>query len=141
MFMKTLPVKFWLKLSLLLWGALLAAPILAAVEGPAVERAMFKDGKVLLTQGGKTSEATNDFALGKDISVSTNGTFSVLKGKARSFREGDALSADGTLTGADGSIAPVIDHIIMKDGRPTLVLNGEPTALTQAYRLGDGTTI
>jgi hypothetical protein len=131
-----------LKLGLILLTALLTVPLLVAAEpGQPVERVMFKDGKVLFVQAGKTIEATNELALGKGIAVLTNGTFTVLKGKARPFRDGDVLGADGTLTGSDGSIAPVVDHIIMKDGRPTLVLNGEPTALTSVYRLGDGTSI
>ena len=137
MFMKTLS----LKVRVILLSTLLTAPFLMAEPDKPFERVMFKEGKVLFVQAGKTIEATNDFAFSKDIAVLTNGTFVVLKGKARRFREGDALGTDGMLIGADGSIAPVVDHLIMKNGRPTLVLNGEPTVLTSAYRLGDGTTI
>jgi len=122
-------------------GTLLAASLVRAAEDQLIERALFKAGKVLYVQGGRTSEATNDFAVGKNISVFTNGTFVVLNGRARPFREGDALSADGTLIGADGSIVPVADHIIMKNGKPTLVLNGESTVLTKLYHLADGTSI
>src|SRR5436189_3620651 len=137
MLMKTIPLKF----KILLLGTLLAAPCLMESADPSIEPAMFKDTTVMFVQGGKTITATNEFKMGKDITVFTNGTFSVLTGKPRRFREGDTLGTDGMLMGSDGSIVPVADHIIMKNGKPTLVLNGEPTVLASVYRLGDGTSI
>jgi hypothetical protein len=106
-----------------------------------IQRVLFQESKVIAVQDGKFLLATNDFGLGKDIAVMTNGTFVVRQGKARPFREGDALGADGMLTGADGSVVPVTDHIVLKLGRPMLVVDGEASPLTREYVLGDGTRI
>jgi hypothetical protein len=120
---------------------MLAGRIYSAETATGPEQVLFKAGQVIMVQNGKHMEATNDFALTQDITVMTNGTFSVQKRAPRPFQEGDTLGVDGMLLRADGSIAPVIDHIVMQYGKPRLVRDGKSSPLTREYVLGDGTHI
>jgi len=108
-----------------------------------VKRVQFKDGKVLAFRDeGKGEAITNDTVLaGAIITVTTNGTFTVGSGKIRDFVEGQILGADGNLTSLDGTVIPVEDHIVMKEGRLMLVRDGQATKATAEVVLGDGTRV
>src|SRR5260370_40584635 len=71
----------------------------------------------------------------------TNGFFIVKGGKERELKEAQSLSVDGTLTSADGTGMPVWDHVAMKNGRITVVRDGEGASLEQAMTLPDGSTL
>src|SRR5258706_2654380 len=75
-----------------------------AADKPA-ERAMLKDGKMLIVQQGKTVPMENNVVLPHSIKVSTNATFTVNDGKPRKLKEGQVLDSEGMLTSPDGSVS------------------------------------
>jgi hypothetical protein len=118
-----------------------AAAVHAADPSPSVDRVVFREGKVFGVSTGKTAVLEGDVTLPNAITVSTNGTFTVGKGKARLFKEGDTLNSDGTLTGSDGTLVPVFDHIAMKNGKSVLVKDGVSSPLATELALGNGARI
>ena len=116
-------------------GALTAAPLTSA------DKVQFRNGKVLVSQGSAVTEAKEDVALPFDILVKTNGAFTVGVGKPRHLQEGETLDRDGMLLQADGTIAPVMDHVAMNRGRVMVMKDGESTELKDQLQLGDGATI
>ena len=134
--------------SISLWVAIVTLPMLtarplsAAEETPeVVSTVAFKQGKVLAPKEGKTMETTNDVLVAGIVLVQTNGIFTVNKGKERQLREGQIIGADRMLTSADGSVVPVTDHLMVKNGRVLLVKDGAPLLLTAEFRLPDGSRV
>ena len=113
----------------------------SSAQGPAPERVLKKDGKVLAVVGGQTVALAQAVAFPGDVVVNTNGSFTVKKGKKRELKEGQALTADGVLYNPDGSVSPVVDHITLRGGRVLVVKDGEPAALTQNMTLADGSVL
>jgi hypothetical protein len=113
---------------------------LCAQEAVPVESVAFTGGKVLIPQDGKSVEATNDVTLPGGVYVATNGVFTVNKGKERQLQEGQSIDADGMLTSADGSVAPVANHLVLKGGRVQLVKDGAGTSVSD-YTLPDGSRV
>lgn len=105
-----------------------------------VESVAFKDGKVMIPQDGKTVETTNDVTLPGGIYVATNGVFTLNKGKERQLMEGQSIDSSGMITGADGSVAPVADHLVLKGGRLKLVKDGAATSVSD-FALPDGSRV
>src|SRR5437868_6373571 len=107
--------------------SLLFAVGLAVAADQTAERAMLRDGKMMIVQDGKTIRMEKNVTLPHDIKVTTNATFTVNNGKQRQLKEGQVLDSDGMLTSPDGSVAPVLDHVAMKNGKLFLFQDGEPT--------------
>lgn len=113
----------------------------ASLNAAQVEKVQFKGGKVFVHPGGRTLEAPEELSMPFEVVVLTNGTFTVNKGKARNFQEGDSLGADGMLTKADGSISPVMDHVSRNRGRVTIFKDGEGSEPREPVKLANGTTV
>ncbi len=111
-----------------------------AADKPA-ERAMLKDGKMLIVQQGKTVPMENNVVLPHSIKVSTNATFTVNDGKPRKLKEGQVLDSEGMLTSPDGSVAPVLDHVAMKNGKLLMVVDGESSPVDREISFPDGSKI
>lgn len=105
------------------------------------DRVQFKNGAVWRLQAGQNALVNEELNLARNILVKTNGQFAVNGGQLRALQEGQILSADGMLTSPDGSMVPVVDHIVMKNGRPQLYRDGTPSLLSSPTKLGDGTYI
>src|ERR1051325_10930821 len=99
----------------------LGLTVLRAQDSQPATSVIFKQGQVWIPNGDKTVAPTNDVVLPGDISVKTNGVFTVKKGKERQLREGESIGSDGMLTSPDGGVVPVADHLIMRAGRVQLV--------------------
>ncbi len=112
-----------------------------AQDSKAVDRVMMKDGKMWETQGGQTTLMDQETRLPYDVTVKTNGTYTVKQGKERQFKEGQILRSDGMLISPDGSIVPVYDHITMKAGKPMITRDGSTEPLQSTIKLADGTRI
>jgi hypothetical protein len=120
---------------------LLAATTASAAPNAAIERVFKKSDKVYVVQNGQESEIREEIVLPDDIKVKTNSTFRVQGGKIRTLLEGQSLSADGWLTSPNGSVVPVIDHVLMQSGHAVLVKDGEDVPITQTLTLGNQTTV
>ena len=119
----------------------LSAPPVQAQEEKPVERVSLKDGKLTIVRDGKSMPLETNITLVGDIKVTTNGTFTVKAGKERRLQEGQILRADGTITGTDGSITPVFDHVTLKNGRTLVVKDGEGAVANREIILDDGSKV
>jgi hypothetical protein len=99
------------------------------------------DNKVYALQGDQQAALTENLQLPFEVEVSTNGTFTVAKGKDRKLLEGQVLRRDGWLVKPDGSVQPVVDHLAMIAGRAMLVLDGEAAALAKTMTFPNGMTV
>ena len=106
-----------------------------------IDKVQFKGGVVTTEQNGKPVTLEEEVTLPNEVKVKPDGSFIVGKGKPRQLKEGQSISADGTLASADGSVMPVVDHVVLKNGRPLLVTDGESTPITSPVTLGDGTVV
>lgn len=102
-----------------------------------------KDGKPAIPdkEGGKWIPLKEDLDLNATIKVSTNGTFTVNKGKPRELKEGQILNKDGMLQSPDGKLEPVIDHAVLVKGKMMIYKDGTGTPLTREMTLPNGTRI
>jgi len=128
------------KLSVILVSVVLTAGVVAAAEQTA-ERAMLKDGKMMIVQVGKTIRMEKNVVLPHDVKVTTNATFTVNNGKQRQLKEGQVLDSDGMLTSPDGSVAPVLDHVAMKNGKLFVVRDGEASPVDHEIAFPDGSKV
>jgi hypothetical protein len=96
----------------------------------------FKQGKVLVPKDGKMIEPTNDVQVSVAI-IQTNGAFAINKGKERQLLEGQVIDAGGMLTSPDGSVVPIKDHLVVRNGRVQLVRDGVGTPLVTEFALPD----
>ena len=113
----------------------------ASAAEQTAERAMLKEGKMMIVQDGKTIRMEKNVLLPHSIKVTTNGTFTVNNGKQRELKEGQVLDSDGMLTSPDGSVAPVLDHVAMKNGKLLLVQDGEISAVDHEIAFPDGSKV
>jgi hypothetical protein len=133
--------------SFILFGGLAAAGLLQAAPNPppralaSGESVLRQDDQAMLVRGGKSTLLEEEVTVAGDVNMMTNGFFTVKGGKERELKAGQSLSEDGTLTSADGSVMPVWDHVAMKNGRITVVRDGEGASLEQAMTLPDGSTL
>ena len=140
------------------WLALVAAAVLfpglsrAQDEPPAagaaetlpprkVERIRVEDGKVIALADGEDFIATNSVVMSFGIKVMTNLTFSVSGGTARPLLEGQMINPDGMLQSADGTLVPVMDHVVMKAGKAILFKDGVANIVDGTAKLTDGSQI
>src|SRR5580698_3487203 len=91
--------------------------------------ATIKQGKPYSIQGNDLELITNMLELPFNIVVTTNGNFTVGKGKERALSEGQILKSDGWLISPDGSAEPVFDHVAMSGGKVVLVRDGVSQSL------------
>ena len=110
-------------------------------QEPAAQSVTFAENKLWLVAGSTRTVTTNRVTFPGDITINTNGIFTVQKGKERQLKSGQVLAADGMLTSPGGSIVPVQDHLAALDGRVQLVKDGEATPLTSAYVFPDGSRL
>ncbi len=130
------------KLGVILLAAfLLFHSSFAAEQEESAERVMLTEGKMMVLQGGKTVKMEKSVRLPHEIRVTTNGTFTVNNGKKRQLKEGEVLDSDGMLTGPGGSVAPVLDHVAMKNGKLLLVQDGEASAVDHEIAFPDGSKL
>lgn len=108
----------------------LATSLLAQNSSP-VDRVVFKQDKVFAIQGDQPEAITKNLKFPHDVEISTNGTFTVGKGKERKFEEGQTLFRDGWLLNPDGSFQPVMDHLVKQAGKVMIVRDGRAEPLTQ----------
>ena len=113
----------------------------AAEQEEAAERAMLREGKMMVLQAGTTKKMEKNVLLPHDIKVTTNATFRVNNGKERHLKEGQVLDSDGMLTSPDGSVAPVVDHVAMKNGKLVFVQDGEPGPVDHEVTFPDGSKL
>ena len=106
-----------------------------------VERVTMKGGKMMSVAGGKAELMSKKVQFPKEIHVLTNGVFKVGGGKPRKFLEGQSLGADGIMTSPDGAVGPVFNHVVMREGQPILIMDGEPGVVAQSTTLADGTIV
>lgn len=76
-----------------------------------------------------------------EVEVNTNGEFTVAGGKVRKLEEGQLLRRDGWLVYRDGSIEPVVDHVVMKAGTVMVLRDGVATTLTERMTFPNGLSI
>src|SRR6266705_4143104 len=107
------------------------APSLWAQNNNSADSVTFKDNQVHAIQGDQQELITTNLQFPHEVEISTNGTFTVGKSKARKFDEGQILLRDGWLLSRDGSFQPVMDHVIMKEGRALIVRDGQAEDLKQ----------
>ena len=107
------------------------APSLLAQNSDSIESVTFKTNEVYAIWGDQQEVITNDLKFPHDVEISTNGTFKVGEAKPRKFAEGQILLRDGWLLNPGGSFQPVMDHVIMKEGRVLIVRDGQAEDLKQ----------
>ena len=119
-------------------------PVLRAQDSAAAHHsdgATIKQGKPYSIQGSDLELITNKLELPFDIVVTTNGNFTVGKGKERALSEGQILKSDGWLLSPDGSTEPVFDHVAMSGGKVVLVRDGDSQILTDPMTFPNGLNI
>jgi hypothetical protein len=115
---------------------------LAADPAPeSVPSVAFRQSRVQVPKDGKMVETTNDVLVAGIAIVRTNGIFTVNKGKERQLLEGQQITSDGTLSSPDGSVVPIVDHLILKNGRLQVVKDGNPVPVTGDFALPDGSRV
>jgi hypothetical protein len=107
----------------------LAAPALFAQS--ADDGVTAKVDKVYNIQGGKLTEIMQPETLPFDVWVNTNCYFKVGDGKERKLGDGQIIRRDGWLVSPDGSVEPVVDHVMMKAGKVIVVRDGEAKPLAE----------
>lgn len=115
--------------------------VLLAQSYDSADSVTFKNSQVYAVQGEQQEAITNNVQFPHDVEISTNGTFKVGKAKARAFAEGQVLLRDGWLVSPDGSFQPVMDHVVMKDGRIVVVRDGQAEDLTRTLTFLNGTSV
>lgn len=119
----------------------LAHALKAADIETKAESVLFKESKVSARADGKDFQPTNTVVLPNDVRVHTNGVFTVGKGRERHLKAGQGIDSAGMLASPDGTLVPVIDHLVMLNGRLNLVKDGQAQVLSREYKLADGTVL
>ncbi len=121
--------------------AMLCAPAIQLWAGDDVNGVTVKDNKVFAIRGDKLEILATNLSLPFDVEVTTNGTFTVGKGKERRIQEGQVVRNDGWLLNPDGSVEPVFDHVVMKNGRVYVVRDGQAMAITKPFVFPNNMTV
>jgi hypothetical protein len=131
------------KLILILWlgCGLLVTQSVSGAEIAMKDYVQIKDEKVMLVSDGKESELTDTMEFPYGIKILTNGTFTVNQGKERTLHKGQKLDQTGMLYSPDGSVAPVMDHVVQIKNRALLFKDGESQPLANVLQLEDGTRV
>ena len=131
----------WIRALFLAFAAACFVPSLEAQETGPIESVTKSGGQLVILQSGKRSPLTADTSLPFGVIVSTNGTFTVEKGKPRELLEGQVIRSDGNLLNPDGTLMPVFDHLAMKLGKIVVVVDGQSEALAAPKPMADGSTL
>lgn len=115
-------------LASLIFGSALA---LQAQTSDSVDSVTVKDKKIYAVRGDQQEVLTENLKFPLNVEITTNGTFKVGDGKERKLAEGQVILRDGWLVNPDGSVQPVMDHVVMRAGRVLLVRDGQAEALKQ----------
>lgn len=140
--MKTAPTHF--SRSLLVAAAtfaIVANGLMAADRETKADSVLFKESKISAHADGRDFLPTNTVVLPNEVKVLTNGVFTVGKGRERQLKAGQGIDSAGMLASPDGTLVPVIDHLVMLNGRLNLVKDGQAQALSREYKLADGTVL
>ena len=114
-----------------------------SVLAQGVEKVVNQDGKVQAQVGDNLVPMKAAVAFPGGILINTNGMFKVGNGGAeRKLEKGEAITPDGMLHKADGSIGPVFDHYVIRGARVYVVKDGAaPAPVTQTVAFPDGSTL
>ena len=112
------------------------AQSLASIEGVTV-----KSGIVYSVRGERLEVLTDNVKFPSDVEATTNGTFTVAKGKERTIAPGQVLRRDGWLLNPDGSVESVFDHVTMKSGKVIVMRDGQSAPLTEPKTFPNGLNI
>ena len=125
------------------WGLALfcSAAVSFAAATRSFDKVQFQGGKVLTWPGANELLAPNEAALPFEVSVKTNGTFTVQGGSLRALREGESISKDGTLARPDGTVQPVVNHLTLTRGQVMLVQDGVSAPAREPVKISDGTIV
>lgn len=121
--------------------AFVANVLMAADSETKADSVLFKESKVSAHADGKDFQPTNTVVLPNEVRVRTNGVFTVGKGRERQLKAGQGIDSAGMLASPDGALVPVIDHLVMLNGRLNLVKDGEAQLLSREYKLADGNVL
>ncbi|MCX6905219.1 MAG: hypothetical protein NTW03_17420 [Verrucomicrobia bacterium] len=121
-------------------ASIVVLPLLAQA-GETIDRVMAREGVTWQIQGETTNRLEKELAWPNEIKVLTNGIFQVKGGKERQLQEGQMLGVDGMLISPDGSVVPVMDHLVMKNGQVLMLKDGLSSTLQGDVTLGDGSTV
>jgi hypothetical protein len=135
--MKALDLRGWVLAFAFLWGEL----NLNAEESGPIESVTKSKGQMMISRSGKLYPLTEDTSLPFGVVATTNGTFTVEKGKPRELLEGQVIRSDGNLLNPDGSLMPVFDHMAMKFGKVRVVVDGVSVPLAALKTMPDGSTL
>jgi hypothetical protein len=130
----------WIRMGVAALSLFLGAQA-GAAEIQIVDNVTFKQGRVLVPKDGDAVETTNDVKVAGNVLVATNGVFAVNGGNPRQLAEGQRIGADGMLTSPDGTIVPVVDHLIAKGNRVQIVKDGIARPLPGEFALPDGSKV
>jgi hypothetical protein len=128
----------------LLYLAMLGLSDLLAADPPppkTVEKVLMQDNRTWSADGNSLVANDSDVRVAGIVLVKTNGIFTVNQGKDRQLQEGQVIQSDGSLISPDGTIAPVLDHVIMKSGKPVLVKDGASSPVGQPLSLENGSVV
>ena len=114
---------------------------LHAAPAPAPTAVTLKNGRVVDATVAGAPPFTNSVALNSEITVLTNGTFTVSGGAQRSLSEGQILSGEGRLMSPGGKLELVYDHVTIDLGQVTLVKDGKRSPVTAPLTLPTGAKI
>lgn len=126
---------------LLLLSALFFATAFSVVAAESVAAVIAKKGVTYSWNDGQTAALTEDLMFPDSVQIFTNATFTVADGPDRVLKPGQILRRDGWLVGADGSVQPVVDHVVVKEGRVYVVRDGQASQLTAPMNFPNGMTI
>lgn len=127
---------------LAVWLAMLVVGLALTLPAVAEVQSVFcKEGKIWVVADGGTSEISSEIKMPHEVLVTTNGVFTVNKGKERKLLEGQRINADGSLMSSDGSIRPVYDHIAVKGSKVFVVRDGEASLLSAPMNLPNGAVL
>ena len=110
-----------------------------SVFGQDVQMVLNQDGEMVTHVGDDLQRMTATVTFAGGIVITTNGAFTVGKGKERKLDKNEAITADGMLYKPDGSLAPVFDHYVAKANRVYMVKDGgQPAPVTANVVFPDG---
>jgi RNase P/RNase MRP subunit p29 len=112
-----------------------------AQAGDEVDGVTVKGDQVYFLHGDSREILADNLKFPSEVEVTTNGTFTVAKGKERRLGESQIIRRDGWLLNPDGSVEPVFDHLAMKAGQVQVVRDGQAETLTKPMSFPNGLNV
>jgi hypothetical protein len=100
-----------------------------------------KSNTVFNMQGGQLTKITEPETLPFDVWMNTNCYFKVGDGKLRLLGDGQIIRRDGWLVSPDGSVEPVVDHVMMRAGKVIVVRDGVTKPLAEQMVFPNGLVV